>query len=91
MTRLISFLLIVGKVPLHYVNWTTTYYDLENKLEYILSKYTLEKTKGTTKNEQSKEIGSTEYKSQNKLTLEKTEVAIQFVQSRRTDNIWRKR
>jgi hypothetical protein len=61
MTRLFSFPLIVGKVPLHYVNWTKTYYDLQNKLEYILSKYTLEKTRETIKNEQSKETGSTEH------------------------------
>jgi hypothetical protein len=40
-------------------NWTTTYYDLQNELEYILSKYTLENTKGTIKNEHCTETGNT--------------------------------
>ena len=49
-------------------NRTTKYYDLQNKLQYILSKYTLEKTRGTINNGQSKETGYIAHYSQNKLT-----------------------
>ena len=54
-------------------NRTTKYYDLQNKLQYILSKFTSEKTKGTIKNEQSKDTSNIGYKTQDEIKVKENQ------------------